>query len=79
LLTTRPQITWESYFFYFFDISIIFFKLKRRSTGGVHLVKTSKLKNVSSGAPWGGAPLLDKTTNAAPTPGAPLLRLKKKI
>ena len=65
--------------FIFFDISIIFFylffKLKRRSTGGVHSV----LGQVSNGAPWGGAPLLVKLVMAHHTHGAPLLVLKKNI
>ena len=34
--TTRPHITWETYFFIIFlTFSFIFFKLKRRSKGGV--------------------------------------------
>ena len=50
-------------FFYFFDISIIFFffKLKRRSTGGVHLVEWAKLLMKHRG---GGAPLLTLPKNS---------------
>ena len=44
------------YFLTFLSFSFIFFKLKRRSTGGVCIREL--LGQVSNGAPWGGAPLL---------------------